>query len=87
MLKDLPNNANTALDLAQLNSILQTEVADKTWGVEFDVNSLKNEEWKRTTKIYAMKLMTPIIEHCGEHWYSGTLFKNEGRKSGQKKSS
>ena len=30
MLKDLPNNANTALDLAQLNSILQTEVADKT---------------------------------------------------------
>ena len=43
MLKDVDNKANTALDLAQSNSILRTENAEKIKSFEFDVNSLKNE--------------------------------------------
>ena len=43
MLKDVDNKANTALDLAQSNSILQTKNAEKMESVEFDVSSLKNE--------------------------------------------
>ena len=43
MLKDVDNKADTGLDLAQSNSILQTENAEKIESVEFDVSSLKNE--------------------------------------------
>ena len=43
MLKDVDNNAKATLDLAQTNSILQTENPEKIESVEFDVSSLKNE--------------------------------------------
>ena len=43
MLKDVDNKANTTLDLAQSNSILQTKNVEKIESVEFDVSSLKNE--------------------------------------------
>ena len=43
MLKDVDNNAKVTLDLAQTNSILQTENPEKIESVEFDVSSLKNE--------------------------------------------
>ena len=43
MLEDVDNKAKTALDLAQSNSILQTENAQKIESVEFDVRSLEKE--------------------------------------------
>ena len=43
MLKDVDNKANTTLDLAQSNSILQTKNVEKIESIEFDVSSLKNE--------------------------------------------
>ena len=43
MLKDVDNKANSALDLTQLNSILQSKNAEKIESVEFDVSSVKNK--------------------------------------------
>ena len=43
MLEDVDNKAKTGLDLAQSNSILQTENAQKIESVEFDVRSLEKE--------------------------------------------
>ena len=43
MLKDVDNEANTAIGLAKSNSILHTKNAEKIESVEFDVSSLKNE--------------------------------------------
>ena len=62
MLKDVDNKVKTDLDLAQSNSILQTENAEKIKSVEFDVSSLKNEIEelrKKNQDLNVMKSMTP----------------------------
>ena len=62
MLKDVDNKVKTDLDLAQSNSILQTENAEKIKSVEFDVSSLKNEIEelrKKNQHLNVMKSMTP----------------------------
>ena len=62
MLKDVDNKVKTDLDLAQSNSILQTENAEKIKSVEFDVSSLKNETEelrKKNQDLNVMKSMTP----------------------------
>ena len=62
MLKDVDNKVKTDLDLAQSNSILQTENAEKIKSVEFDVSSLKNEIEelrKKSQDLNVMKSMTP----------------------------
>ena len=62
MLKDVDNKVKTDLDLAQSNSILQTENAEKIKSVEFDVSSLKNkieELRKKNQDLNVMKSMTP----------------------------
>ena len=62
MLKDVDNKVKTELDLAQSNSILQTENAEKIKSVEFDVSSLKNEIEelrKKNQDLNVMKSMTP----------------------------
>ena len=62
MLKDVDNKVKTDLDLAQSNSILQTENAEKIKSVEFDVSSSKNEIEelrKKNQDLNVMKSMTP----------------------------
>ena len=62
MLKDVDNKVKTDLDLAQSNSILQTENPEKIKSVEFDVSSLKNEIEelrKKNQDLNVMKSMTP----------------------------
>lgn len=64
MLNDVVNKAKTARHLAQFNSIVQTENAEKIKCVNSDVNSLKNEieKPKMKSQNFAMKLMTPRKE-------------------------
>ena len=72
MLKDVDNKVKTDLDLAQSNSILQTENAEKIKSVEFDVSSLKNEIEelrKKNQDLNVMKSMTPRTKQWGRHWY------------------
>ena len=62
MLKDVDNKVKTDLDLAQSNSILQTQNAEKIKSVEFDVSSLKNEIEelrKKNQDLNVMKSITP----------------------------
>ena len=86
MLKDVDNKVKTDLDLAQSNSILQTENAEKIKSVEFDVSSLKNETEelrKKNQDLNVMKSMTPRTQQWGRHWYLRT-FKYKEKKVGQK---
>ena len=64
MLNDVVNKAKTARHLAQFNSIVQTENAEKIKCVNSDVNSLKNEieKPKMKSQNFAIKLMTPRKE-------------------------